>query len=119
MWDLLALTAAVLFRAQCLRFREPPQARAECRVGTLIPFHLQTDIQHWVHSRRDVPAPLALHLTLQLTQEGRVYDTVARDVRGPTRSGVDLAQRRNEKFVGVLLRVPGQFRRGPPRCGQK
>ena len=90
MWGLLALTAAILFRTKRLRFREPSQARPERGLGILIPFHLQTNIQHWIHSRRGVPAPLALHLTLQLTQEGRVDDTIARNVCRPPGGGVDL-----------------------------
>lgn len=48
-----------------------------------------------------------------------MYDTVARDVGRPARGGVDLVQRSNEKLVGILLCVPSQFRRGPPRGGQK
>ena len=90
MWGLLAPTTAIFFRAQSFRFREPPQARSKRGLGIFIPFHLQTDIQHWVHSRRDGPTPLTLHLTLQLTQESCVYDTIARDVRRSTRGGVDL-----------------------------
>jgi hypothetical protein len=48
-----------------------------------------------------------------------VYDTIARDVRRPARGGMDLVQRRDEKLVGILLCVSSQFRRGPPRGGQK
>lgn len=119
MWGLLALTAAIFLRTQSLRFREPSQARPKSGLGILIPFHLQTNIQHRVDSRGDVPTPLTLYLTLQLTQEGRVDDTVTRHVRRPTRGGVDLIQCRNEELVGVLLCVPSQFRRSPPRGGQK
>jgi len=90
MRDLLALTATIFFRAQSLRFREPPQARSKCGLGVSIPFHFQADIQHRVYGRRDGPTPLTLHFTLQLTQESCVYDTVARDVRRSTRGGVDL-----------------------------
>lgn len=119
MWGLLALTAAIFLRSQSLRFCEPSQARPERGLGIPIPFHLQTNIQHRINSRGDVPTPLALHFTLQLTQKGRVYDTVTRDVRRPTRGGVDLIQCRNEKFVGVLLCVSSQFRGSSPRGGQK
>lgn len=90
MWGLLALTAAIFFRAQSLRFREPPQARSKCSLDIFIPLHLETDIQHRVHSRRDGPTPLTLHLALQLAQESCVYDTVARNVCRSTRGCVDL-----------------------------
>lgn len=119
MWGLLALTATVFLGAKCLGFREPSQARAECGLGILISLHLQTDIQYRIHRRRDIPTPLALHLALQLTQEGCVDDTIARNVRRATGGGVDLIQCRDEKLVGVLLRVSSQFRRSPPRGSQK
>lgn len=108
-WGLFALTTAIFLRPKRLRFRKPSQARTERGLRIFIPFHFQADVQHRVHSRRDCPTPLTLYLTLQLTQEGRVDDTIARNVCRPTRGGVDLIQRSDKKLVGVLLRVSGQF----------
>ena len=83
MWGLSALTAAIFFRTKCLRFREPSQARTEGGFEILISLHLQAEVQHRVHCRRDVPASLALHFTMQLTKECGVNDTITRDVRRP------------------------------------